>query len=204
MRNKNSTFFANKSLSVRHQETVFDGFFKMRRYRFVHQLYQGGWSNEVEREVFERGDAVVVLPYDPVRDEVVLIEQLRFPALDKVSSPWLVELVAGMIDTDEQPEDVAHRELHEETGLLAQRLQFICKFLPSPGGCSELLHLYFASVDATSIQQHAGLAEENEDIRVFALPRQQVLQQLQQGEITNGATIIGLQWLALNYDKLKL
>ena len=93
----------------------YDGFFRIERYRLRHQLFRGGWSREITRELFERGHAAAVLPYDPLLDAVVLIEQFRIGALETPGDPWLLEIVAGVIDKpDETPEDVVRREAVEE------------------------------------------------------------------------------------------
>ena len=117
-------------------------------------------------EVFERGHAVVVLPYDARQDKVVLIEQVRFPALATTKSPWLLELVAGMIAPEETPMDVAHRELMEETGLVAKQMHCVNSYLASPGGSTERFYFYWADVDSNDARGLHGLAEEHEDIRL--------------------------------------
>lgn len=100
---------------------LFNGFFQMIEYRFRHRLFEGGWSEEITREVFERGHAGVILPYDPKADKVVLIEQIRLPAIETSQTPWLLEAVAGMIETDETAEQVVRREADEEAGLVIGR-----------------------------------------------------------------------------------
>jgi ADP-ribose pyrophosphatase len=106
--------FSAKDIQILSKETLYQGFFKMVKYAFKHKLFEGGWSDVVTREVFERGHAVAVLPYDPVLDEFVLIEQVRIGALPTSSSPWMIEVVAGIIDAGETPEDVCYRETKEE------------------------------------------------------------------------------------------
>ena len=98
--------FSDQDIQVVKKESLYDGFFKMIKYHFKHRLYRGGWSDVIEREVFERGHAVAVLPYDPILKEFVMIEQVRIGALATSSSPWLLEVVAGIIDEGEEPEDV--------------------------------------------------------------------------------------------------
>lgn len=181
---------------------LYQGFFKMNLYRFRHRLFAGGWSEPVSREVFERGHAVVVLPYDPLRDEVVLIEQVRFPALATTDSPWLLELVAGMIEAGESPEQVARRELMEEAGLEAQTITPINSYLASPGGSTERFYGFWAKVDASKAKGLHGLAQEHEDIRVVVMSRQDAYNALNAGRIDNAAAVIGLQWLQLNYSSL--
>src|SRR5262245_57866832 len=159
--------------------TAFQGYFRIDRYRFRHRLFAGGWSGVVQREVFERGHAVAVLPYDPERDAVVLIEQFRIGAVAAGLPPWQEEIVAGIIDEGETPEAVAHREAQEEAGCRIQDLVFICEYLTSAGGASESVKLYCGRVNSHGIGGIHGLAEEHEDIRVevvsFAEARERLL-----------------------------
>ncbi len=185
------------------KETVFKGFFAIDLYRFRHKLFKGGWSDEVKREVFERGDAVVVLPYDPATDEVVLIEQIRIPAHGKVDTPWMFELVAGMIEKGESAEQVAHRELFEEAGVKAEELTSIASYFSSPGGTSEQFEFFWAKVDASKAKGVHGLDEEDEDIQVHVFSREQAYKLVIDGTINNASTVIGLQWLELNHQNLR-
>ncbi|WP_298441441.1 NUDIX domain-containing protein [uncultured Ferrimonas sp.] len=183
-------------------ETAFQGFFRLERITFRHPLFAGGMSQPTQREVFERGDAVVVLPYDARRDAVVLVEQIRIPALRTAANPWQLELVAGIVEAGESAADVAKRELMEESGLTALSLHKICSYLPSPGGCSERHTLYLAQVTVADERQVFGLASEQEDIRRHVVSRTEAMALLQAGSIDNAATVIGLQWLALNLAAL--
>ncbi|MBV7317052.1 ADP-ribose diphosphatase [Shewanella sp. NIFS-20-20] len=196
--------FGKADVELLEQSCLFQGFFQLRQYRFKHKLFDGGWSEAISREVFERGDAVVVLPYDPVRDQVVLIEQIRIPALASSTTPWLLELVAGMIEHGEDRESVARRELFEETGLQCESMTAVSQYLPSPGGSSERLYFYWAKVDASQAEGVHGLAEEHEDIRLHVVARQHAYDLLEQGRIDNAATVIGIQWLQLHYSRLML
>ncbi|HCN46910.1 MAG TPA: ADP-ribose diphosphatase [Pseudomonas sp.] len=185
------------------RETCFQGFYRLDRVRVRHELFDGGMSREIKRELFVRHDAVCVLPYDPQRDEVVLIEQFRVGALDKASNPWLVELVAGLIDKDEQPEEVAHREAQEEAGLTFSALWPMTRYFPSPGGSDELVHLYLGRCSSEGAGGLHGLEEEGEDIRVRVWALEDALQAVRDGQIANAASIIALQWLALNRDEVR-
>ncbi|MBE8168502.1 MAG: ADP-ribose diphosphatase [Shewanella sp.] len=184
------------------KKTVFKGFFKVDEYRFKHRLFAGGWSDVIHREVFERGDAVVVLPYDPIEDKVILIEQIRIPTLRDKGTPWMFELVAGMVDKHRQPEQVAHDELFEEAGVKAKSLKPISNVFASPGGTTELFYFYWAYVDSNEAEGIHGLDSENEDIRVHVVTREVAYAMLKSGEINNAASVIGLQWLQLNYQDL--
>lgn len=181
------------------------GFFAIDEYLFRHKLYQGGYSKVLKREVFERGDAVGLLPYDPATDSVILIEQFRSGALRSKTGPWQLELIAGMFSENEVPLDVAIREAKEEANLdiVPEKAIKVMDYLSSAGGMSECIHLYCACVDSENVSGVFGLASEGEDILVHVMSRQDAQQLLEQGKILNAATIIALQWLNLNLDKLK-
>ncbi|MGQ8819281.1 ADP-ribose diphosphatase [Serratia sp. NA_13] len=185
------------------RETLYRGFFSLNLYRFRHRLFNGDMSPEIKREIFERGHAAVLLPYDPVRDEVVLIEQLRIAAVDTSSSPWLLEMVAGMIETGESVEDVCRREAQEEAGVEVGRCKPVLSYLASPGGTSERLSIMVGEVDATTAVGIHGLIEEHEDIRVHVVSREQAYRWVEEGAIDNAASVIALQWLALHHESLR-
>ena len=191
------------TVEIVERESCYKGFYKLDRVRLRHELFAGGMSREISRELFVRHDAVCVLPYDPQRDEVVLIEQFRVGAMGKSANPWLVELVAGLIDKDEQPEEVAHREAQEEAGLVFAALWPMTKYFPSPGGSDEFVHLFLGRCDSTGAGGLHGLLEEAEDIRVKVWAFEDALQAVRDGRICNAASIIALQWLALNRDEVR-
>ncbi|WP_444958793.1 NUDIX domain-containing protein [Microbulbifer sp. ZKSA002] len=196
--------FTADSVDIISRETVFKGFFTMVRLRLRHRLFRGGWSNEIERELFQRGEAVGVLLYDPVRDLLALTEQFRTGALGRPAGPWCLEVVAGMVEKGESLEDVARREVLEESGCTVDDLHFIHSYIPSPGGSSERIHLYCALVDLEQAEGVFGLAEENEDIRLRVFPRQNVVDAMRgncgpgENPIDNATTLISVQWLELN------
>ncbi|MGL0819218.1 ADP-ribose diphosphatase [Vibrio vulnificus] len=199
---KQHAVFTPEDVEVLSKEPLFQGFFKMIKYRFRHKLFAGGWSNVIEREMFERGHAAAMLPYDPIRDEVVLIEQIRVGALEH-QHPWQLEIVAGMIDRDESADDVVRREAQEEAGLEVGQLVSVVSYYPSAGGCSEKLDVFIGEVDASKAHGIHGLDYEDEDIRVHVMTREQAYDLVKQGKIENGASIIALQWLELNHLQLK-
>ena len=190
-------------VEVVEREACFRGFYQLDRLHLRHRLFAGGMGKLINRELFVRHDAVCVLPYDPQRDCVVLIEQFRVGALDKSLNPWLIELVAGLIDKDEQPEEVARREAVEEAGLELAELWPLTQYYPSPGGSDERVHLYVGRCDSRGAGGVHGLEEEGEDIRVLVWSFDEALAALDDGRIDNAASIIALQWLALNRDKLR-
>ena len=185
------------------KKTRYKGFFRMNEYRFKHRFFKGGWSAEVKREVFERGHAGVLLAYDPKRDEVVLIEQIRIPAYETSQTPWLLEVIAGMVEEGESPEEVVRREATEEAGITIGRCKPIVSYLSSPGGTSERMYVYVGEVDATTATGIHGLACENEDIRVHVVSREQAYQWVEEGIIDNAASVIALQWLQLHHVTLR-
>jgi ADP-ribose pyrophosphatase len=193
----------SENVEIIEKSPRYKGFFEIVRYRFRHRLFAGGWSGEIEREVFERGHAVAVLPYDPSADAVVLIEQFRIGALVAGFPPWQTEIVAGIVEEGEAPEDVARRETEEEAGASVDALIPICRYLVSPGGASESVALYCGRVDSRTLGGIHGLPEENEDIRVEVRPFAQAMVELNAGRVTNAVSIIALQWLALHREELR-
>ncbi|NOI29139.1 ADP-ribose diphosphatase [Vibrio coralliilyticus] len=194
--------FTPQDVEIISKETLFKGFFRMIKYRFRHKLFEGGWSEVIEREMFERGHAAALLPYDPVSDQVVLIEQIRVGALEH-AHPWQLEIVAGIIDTDESPEQVVRREASEEAGISVEELTKVTSYYPSSGGCSEKLDVYVGKVDASTAHGIHGLDYEGEDIRVHVVSRETAYQWIVEGKFENGASIIALQWLQLNHQSLR-
>jgi len=192
--------YTNNDVQILKKESLYQGFFKCNKYTLKHKLFSGGWV-EIQREFFERGHAAALLPYDVKNDRVVLLEQFRFGAMESAGSPWLFELVAGMIEEGEVAEEVVKREALEEAGLTIKSCQFIMNYLASPGGTTEQIDLFIAEVDSTLVGGIHGLADEGEDIRVHVLPRETAYQWVVEGKINNAATIIALQWLELNRKK---
>jgi ADP-ribose pyrophosphatase len=187
---------------VLNQTVGYEGFFKLEVYHLRHELFAGGYSAVVVRECLERGHAVAVLPYDPVRDQVVLIEQFRIGALRAPGGPWLLEIVAGIIKPGEAPVQVARREALEEIGQELLEVVPICEYLVSPGGASETITLYCGRVDASQVGDIHGLAEEHEDIRAHVMTRGAALELLRGGRIVSATPMIALQWLELNHREL--
>ncbi len=193
---ESSDQFTQTDLELIEREPCFSGFFSMERLHFRHRRFDGRWSEPVAREVFLRGNATCVLPYDPIRGEVVLVEQVRAGALLDDACPWLLELVAGINEDGEHTEEVARREAHEEAGLDLEALRFICEFYPSPGACTEKISLYLALVDASQAGGVHGLDEEQEDIRVHVVSFEQALAWSDEGRINNSPAMLALNWLA--------
>lgn len=187
--------------NVDHEQTLHQGFYRMVELTVTHDKFDGGQLT-IKREVMDRHDAVVLMLIDLATESLVFIEQFRVGAL-KEPNPWLIEMVAGLIDKDESPEDVARREASEEAGVGVGRLEKICRYLPSPGGTNECVHLYVGEVDSTKASGVHGLAQEGEDIRVVTVGLEKAFTWLEEGTINNAAGVIGLQWLQLNLESLK-
>ncbi|EIJ41776.1 protein containing C-terminal region of TrgB protein [Beggiatoa alba B18LD] len=184
---------------------AYNGYFKIVKYHLRHTLFRGGWSGEMSREVFERGHAVALLPYDPIREQVVLVEQFRAGALslENPEQSWLWEIIAGIIEPEETPIEVAHREAEEEAGCRVTDLIPLHKVLLSPGGTTETCQLYCGRVDASTVGGIYGLAEENEDIQVHVVTLDEALALIDKGIICSSPAIIALQWLALHKAMVK-
>lgn len=183
------------------------GFFRIDTIRLRHRLYAGGWSGEFTRELFMRGHAAGVLLYDPDLDRVVLVEQFRIGAIENAQrdgrSPWLLEIVAGVIDNDETPDALARREAEEEAGCTISELAPITQYYSSPGGSDEVISLFCGRVDASNAGGIHGVEEENEDIRVVVLSSDEAWQAMQEGRMNNAMAIIAMQWLVINKQALR-
>jgi len=190
-------------VDILQREVCYEGFFRMEKYRLRHRLYSGEMSPVMERELFERGHAAAVLLYDPKRDAVVLLEQFRIGALHAEGGPWLLEIVAGMIEPGEAPDVVAIREAEEEAGCRILQLAHICDYLVSPGGTSERISLYCGRVDSEGVGGIYGLDEEHEDIRVRTVTFAEMWSCFERGEINSASPIIALQWLAMHRQRLQ-
>lgn len=172
--------------------------------RFRHRLFAGGWSGEKVFDIVRRGAAVSVLLYDPERDSVVLVEQFRIAALYAGLSPWQVEAVAGLIDTDETPEEVARRETREEANLdLIGPLVPIQRMMPATGSFDELVWLFCGRVDSHNAAGLYGLADEHEDIRVVVKTLAEAEAMLDAGAIESSHTLISLNWLLRHRTRLR-
>ncbi len=194
----------SRDYEILKREIAYDGYFRISRFTLRHALFAGGQTPPIVRERFERGHAVGVLPYDPWHDRVVLVEQFRIGALDTGMGPWLLETVAGMVEPGESAEQVARRETREEANCRLGELELIARYLVSPGGSSQTVHLFAAPVDSRDLQRDGhGNDDEAEDIRLHVLPADEAIAMVDHGGIEAAMPIIALQWLALNRDRLR-
>ncbi|MBL6958652.1 MAG: NUDIX domain-containing protein [Rhodospirillales bacterium] len=198
-------------IEIIEKTTPFQGYFRLDHYRLRHKLFEGGWSGEMSREVFERGHAVAALLYDPHLDKLVMIEQFRIGALaalesrwfDDGFSPWLIETMAGIIEDGEDPEDVVRREAVEETGCSVSKLEMIHHYLATPGGSSESVYLYCGQVDAANANGIHGITDEHENIKVLTVDPEEAFSWLDTGKIRNSMTLIALYWFRFNRQRLR-
>ncbi len=196
--------FSLDDFEILDQEQLYKGFHELRRFRLRHRLHQGGWSEEMLREVSVRGSAAACAVYDPQLDAVCMVEQFRVATSLEGDLPWSLEIVAGLIDKAGEPaEAVIRRELREEAGIQPAHVEMITRYWVSPGGSAARMHLFVALCDLSQIEGGIfGLDEEHEDILVRVLPLETVHQSAISGQNSNAASLIGIQWLLLNRQKL--
>lgn len=191
--------FTQDDVKLEAKERSYNGFFKIDTLHFKHKLFEGGWSDTVSRELFERGDAVGILLHDPELKKIALVEQFRIGPFARSDQPWMLELVAGMIDKAETPEQVGIREAEEEAGAKVESLELIADYYSSPGGSSERLTLFCGKTDLSHVGGIHGLPEEAEDIKVHVIDIVDAFSLLESGRFSNAHTIIAMQWLKLKY-----
>lgn len=195
---------AHPDVEIVEATKAFERFLRLDVFRYRHRLYSGAWSAVRTYDVLRRGAAVAVVPYDPVRDAVVLVEQFRLPALLAGAAGWQVEIPAGLIDTEETPQAVARRELHEETGLgWSGEPVPVQRYLPSPGNSDESVFLFCARIDARLAGGVHGLPAEGEDIRTIVKTIAEIETMLDAGVIDTGHTLVGLYWLLRHRERLR-
>ena len=195
--------FGREDYRIESKETLFQGFFRITRMVVTHRLFGGGWSAPLKRELFQRGDAVGVLLYDPNNHLIGLVEQFRIGAQRDRFGPWQYEVVAGMIDAGQTASEVALRECYEEAGLAVQELVPICDYLVSAGGTDEKMHLYCGLVDLQDRAGVFGLDTEGEDILLQVWTYNEVMHAQSEGLLNSAAVTIALLWLQLNSQKAR-
>jgi ADP-ribose pyrophosphatase len=189
-------------VKVEKRTTVHNGFLRVDELLLSHKLIEGGWSETMTRELQVKAGAVAVLMFDPQRDEVVLVRQFRVGMLDEQASPWLLEIVAGMIEAGEMPEAVAIRESMEEADLEPTNLIKICEYYNSPGTTNEKVHLYCGRVDSRLAGGVHGMVDEHEDIEVVVVSFPELVGAVETGQVNNAMTIIATLWLEKNRAKV--
>lgn len=188
----------NNDVDIEKRTIRHDGFLRVDELRLKHRLIEGGWSESLTRELQVKAAAVAVLLFDPNRDEVVLVRQFRVGMLNEQDSPWLLEIVAGMVEEGEKPEDVVIRESIEEANLKPEGIIKICEYYNSPGTTNEKVYLYCARVDSSHAGGVFGMVDEHEDIEVVTMPFAELVASVESGLINNAMTIIATLWLEKN------
>ena len=192
-----------KKYEVLAMEPLYRGHFRADRWHVRHTLFRGGWSPVHQLEIFERGHAVAVLPYDARADAVVLVEQFRAAASQTTADPWLLEAIAGAMKPGEVPQEVARREAMEEAGLVLGELRYVSRVLPSCGAMTEELHVFVAPVDSGAAGGIHGLDAEHEEMRVHVVAFDEALAMVESGRIVAGNTVVPVLWLALHRAELR-
>ncbi|SFR05113.1 gamma-glutamylcyclotransferase [Poseidonocella sedimentorum] len=202
---RQQTPMGRADIDIAHRAPLYNGFFRLDGFTLSHRRFDGRWSTPIERECFIAYDAALVLPYDPVADLVLLVEQLRFgPVLRGDPAPWTLEPIAGLVDADEAPEDCARREALEEAGLRLDRLEPMMRAYSAPGYSTEFFHYFLALTDLSDHQAGlGGLAQEHEDIRSHLLSFDAAMALLDSGEINAGPLAAMLLWLARERGRLR-
>ena len=190
-------------LLIESDDTVWNGRFPLQRIQFRHARFDGSRSGVRTWELWRRGRAAAMLPYDPVRDMFVLIEQFRLPALAAGLDPVVREAPAGLCDPGEDPETTVRRELQEEAGLVASDVVPIGDYLLTPGGADERCALFLGRVDAPESAGNFGLVHENEDIRLVLQPAADAVADALAGRTSNAVLAVGLLWFASSRDALR-
>ncbi len=201
---------APNKYDVLSRERRHDGFYKVDCLTVRHQCFSGNMSEVISREIVRRGEIVVVVPYDPIRDLVILTKQWRTGALaaqelpncPDAIMPWVVETVAGYINPGETPLVAASRELQEETDFEPKHLELIGQVLTNPGLSDEIAHLFYAEIDVDKTGHISGVENEGEDILVTAVPAQDVFDSMDKWEIQKATSLVALNWLRMNRPKL--
>ncbi|MEM9320253.1 MAG: NUDIX domain-containing protein [Pseudomonadota bacterium] len=181
------------------------GFFTLEDMTVTHPRFDGGAPITVDRAVFRVGEAATLLPYDPARDRVLLVEQFRpAPFAHGDQDPWLLEPVAGLCDPGETPAETARREAKEEAGVSIGELHFVARYYPSPGATAQVLHSYVGIADLPDdLPRSGGLADEGEDIALHLVSFARAMDAMQSGEIVVAPLIMSLQWLAAYREVLR-
>ena len=177
------------------------GFYKMNKYEIMYQKHDGTWTDNLEREIFGGANVSALLPYDPIKDEIILLQQFRTGVISRYDDELLYEIVAGMIDENETPEESAKRECIEETGCIVKKIIPIQNYFPAPGSSESFYHVFLGEIDSIDGKKIMGLKSENEDILVKSFKINDVKKMLDEKKIKNSLTLVALQWFFLNYYK---
>ena len=188
--------YSASDVTIESREFLFRGFIQVEKVSFRHRLFnQPDYSPVIQRELIHRPEAAGVLLDNDQQQRFALIEQFRVGALNDSESAWQLEIIAGVLDGDEAPEDCIRRESLEESGCEVQQLQHLFSFYPSAGACSEFFHLYAAEVELPKMGGIFGMPDEGENIKLHLFDYSEVGTLLRNGRLRNAPVIMALQWL---------
>ena len=196
----------NRTHALSHaKRVVYKGFFSVEEHDLSYRKFNNEQSSILTRSALISSDAVIVLPYDPVNDRILLIEQFRVgPYIKGDENPWVLEPIAGLIDEGETPESAGIREAQEEALLEIIRLELVARSYPSPGISTEFFHQYIGIVELLDKSDLiAGLSSENEDIRSHIFEYDQFFEMIESGKVKVGPLILLGLWLSKNRNRLR-
>jgi ADP-ribose pyrophosphatase len=201
-----SPAWQQKDIEIKQKNLVYNGFFQLSQFNLRHRLFSGEWSPWLVREQINRQDAAAILLIDLKEEALILVEQLRIGLINThKTSPWLLEIVAGLLEEGESSQETIRREALEEAHCTIGPLTVIGEFYNSPGGFAEKTTLFCAEVLQRDVKENGGIKDEHEDIRIHALPIADVLAAWEKGEfISSSSTVIALQWLKDKVSNRKL
>lgn len=183
--------------SITNEQIVFNDFFTILKAQVTYPSFETGEIIKANRLCLERGDSIAVLLYEANTDSFLFTEQYRYPSARR-NQPFMLELVAGSLEANENPISCARREVLEELGYRVKELELISSYFPSPGGCSEQIHIFFATVNShDKIKKGGGVDSEKESIQLIKIKKEAIREKLANGYFNNSITIIGLQWYLL-------
>lgn len=185
---------------IEKEQLILDDFFKVAEATLKHERFDGTMSESMRRLNFERGDSVAIFLWNEDRQKVILTKQFRYPTYTK-GEGWMIEVIAGSLKPNEDPVAAMKREIMEETGYQCDRMEHLQTFFVSPGGTSERIYLYAATVrDADKLEEGGGLAAEHEDIQLVEWSAEEVKEALSSGKITDAKTLIAALWFVQQQD----
>lgn len=192
-----------KKVSIEQKRYLFDDFFKVEEAYLRFEQFNGKMSEPVRRLNMERGNSVAVLVLNKNNNKLIMVSQFRYPTYQN-GHGWTIEIIAGMVDPGETPEQTIRRELEEETGLNIEIFEPIATFYPSPGGSSELIYLYYSEVsgEQAKYKETGGLLTYGEDVKAIELSLEDALAKIRSGEIVDAKTIISIYWLENRHLKI--
>lgn len=185
-------------IEIESEELSYSAFRQVVTYHYREE----GSDQIARREIIRARHAVAVVVFDPQLDRLVMIRQFRLGAQLGTGRGFTAEIVAGLIDPGEDPRETALRELTEETGLTATKIEYLCEFLTTPGMTDEVLHLFYAEADASALTDKAGAASETEETFPFLLTFEEAMEAVDNNAVCNGIVMIGLMWFARHRNRL--